>query len=501
MRQKSQASAGGAAAKAPAAQTPPAVAKTPKAQDNGATHAAAPAVAAPIVAPPAQPIAAAKPAVAAPAPTAAAAPSTAAPKKSGGLSLNREELEKFLVAFVVEQTGYPEEMVELDADLEADLGIDSIKKAQMVAELADQMDVQVEINEDLTLDDFPTLGHVVDFLEQAASGGTASAAPTAPQQTTAPAATPVVAQAVTAPAPTVAVAQPAPAAASTPAPAAAAASTPAPAAPKKSGGLSLNRQELEKFLVDFVVEQTGYPEEMVELDADLEADLGIDSIKKAQMVAELADQMDVQVEINEDLTLDDFPTLGHVVDFLEQAATGGSASAQAPAPQQTSAPAAPAAAPAQPVPAPVQTAPAAPVVTAPPVQPAPVAQAAPVVQPAPVVQAAPAATAVATPAAPRKSGGMSLNRQELEKFLVDFVVEQTGYPEEMVELDADLEADLGIDSIKKAQMVAELADQMDVQVEINEDLTLDDFPTLGHVVDFLEKAAVGGATASAQVGS
>ena len=31
--------------------------------------------------------------------------------------------------------------------------------------------------------------------------------------------------------------------------------------------------ELSDFLIDFVIEQTGYPREIVELDADLEADL------------------------------------------------------------------------------------------------------------------------------------------------------------------------------------------------------------------------------------
>ena len=43
-----------------------------------------------------------------------------------------------LVSFVVEHTGYPPEIVELDADLEADLGIDSIKKAQMFGEIGEQ---------------------------------------------------------------------------------------------------------------------------------------------------------------------------------------------------------------------------------------------------------------------------------------------------------------------------------------------------------------------------
>ena len=45
--------------------------------------------------------------------------------------------------------------------------------------------------------------------------------------------------------------------------------------------------DIESFLINFVVEQTGYPTEVVELDADLEADLGIDSIKKAQLFGEL----------------------------------------------------------------------------------------------------------------------------------------------------------------------------------------------------------------------
>ena len=73
--------------------------------------------------------------------------------------------------------------------------------------------------------------------------------------------------------------------------------------------------QLESFLINFVVEQTGYPPDVVELDADLEADLGIDSIKKVQLFAELQPYFDVQAA--EDLTLDDFPTLRHVVDFLK----------------------------------------------------------------------------------------------------------------------------------------------------------------------------------------
>ncbi len=320
-------------------------------------------------------------------------------------ALSNEELERFLVNFVVEQTGYPEEMVELDADLEADLGIDSIKKAQLFGELAEHLNVQVEISEDMSLDDFPTLRHVLDFLQGA--------------QTASPAVADSVAQ-PSAPAP--------------PLEAETATSSPLSTAV----GTALSNEELERFLVNFVVEQTGYPEEMVELDADLEADLGIDSIKKAQLFGELAEHLNVQVEISEDMSLDDFPTLRHVLDFLQGAQTASPAVADSVA--QPSAP-------------------------APPLE-------------AETATSSPLSTAV----------GTALSNEELERFLVNFVVEQTGYPEEMVELDADLEADLGIDSIKKAQLFGELAEHLNVQVEISEDMSLDDFPTLRHVLDFLQGA-------------
>src|SRR5262249_10264131 len=111
--------------------------------------------------------------------------------------------------------------------------------------------------------------------------------------------------------------------------------------------------------------------------------------------------------------------------------------------------------------------------------PAPVRPSPKPIQPAPAP--APVAAAPAAPASAPRAAGPAI--KELESFLVNFVVEQTGYPPEVVELDADLEADLGIDSIKKAQLFGELAEYFDVQPD--ENLTLDDFPTLRHVLSFL----------------
>ncbi len=88
-----------------------------------------------------------------------------------------------------------------------------------------------------------------------------------------------------------------------------------PAATEAGTGRSV--AELSAFLVNFVVEQTGYPPEIVELDADLEADLGIDSIKKAQLFGEIGEYFAIPPRA--DLALDDFPTLRHVLDFLVEA--------------------------------------------------------------------------------------------------------------------------------------------------------------------------------------
>ncbi|QDU80791.1 acyl carrier protein [Polystyrenella longa] len=294
-----------------------------------------------------------------------------------------------------------------------------------------------------------------------------------------------------------------------PAPQATAAAS--PAAVDNSNKKKLTIPELEQFLIDFVVEQTGYPAEMVELDADLEADLGIDSIKKAQMFGEIAEQvvLDVEIEMSADMSLDDFPTLRSIIEFIttpKAAPANGTAAPAVAAPVAYASPVAAPVAVAPATPTPVQPTPAAPV----PVAARPVAPAAPVpvqpvaaapVMPQPVQTVAPTAPAAPVTAshAPAMSNGAAatstvpkkkLTPAELEQFLIDFVVEQTGYPTEMVEMDADLEADLGIDSIKKAQMFGEIAEQVELEkeIELTADMSLDDFPTLRSITEFIQQS-------------
>ena len=90
-------------------------------------------------------------------------------------------------------------------------------------------------------------------------------------------------------------------------------------AENSNGAASVNDSRLsadvvEAYLVNFVVEQTGYPREIVELNADLEADLGIDSIKKAQLLGEAYAHFGVTpVEVT---SLDAYPTLRSIQESL-----------------------------------------------------------------------------------------------------------------------------------------------------------------------------------------
>ncbi|MBQ9875109.1 MAG: hypothetical protein IJM30_11680, partial [Thermoguttaceae bacterium] len=116
--------------------------------------------------------------------------------------------------------------------------------------------------------------------------------------------------------------------------------------------------------------------------------------------------------------------------------------------------------------------------------PAPAAKPKPVApKPAPVAPPRPVAPVAKPAPKPTAPAASAPSRGELENFLINFVVEQTGYPREVVDLDANLEADLGIDSIKKGQLFGELGEYFDVQPDGTK--TLDDFQTLRSVLDFL----------------
>ena len=53
---------------------------------------------------------------------------------------------------------------------------------------------------------------------------------------------------------------------------------------------------------------------------------------------------------------------------------------------------------------------------------------------------------------------MNSSNQDLIAKVVEVVVKHTGYPADFVELDQDLEGELGIDTVKQAEIMADIRD-------------------------------------------
>jgi len=94
--------------------------------------------------------------------------------------------------------------------------------------------------------------------------------------------------------------------------------SPGPSSADESSPPRFTRQELVARLVNIVSDRTGYPPEMLDIELDLEADLGIDSIKRLEIIGALQsdsilpDQfVDAEIE-----ALAKLKTLGAIVDWI-----------------------------------------------------------------------------------------------------------------------------------------------------------------------------------------
>lgn len=103
------------------------------------------------------------------------------------------------------------------------------------------------------------------------------------------------------------------------------ASAPFPSAPivQKKPAEAMNGNTLTAKLLDLVSKRTGYPKEMLALDLNLEADLGVDSIKRVEILSDLADSLGssdskkpARFEMEK---LTSIMTLGGIVDYLTTA--------------------------------------------------------------------------------------------------------------------------------------------------------------------------------------
>jgi len=426
--------------------------------------APAPQYAAPVVQQVAQPVAPA-PVIPAPAPVVKAPVVIAAPVVAAAPSL---DLHGLLMSVVAEKTGYPPEMLSDEMSLEADLGIDSIKRVEILSAMREEAPELPEVDAS-HMAQLQTLGQIVEYMAEAGGFDAAPAAPAAPAAAAAPVAS----------------------------------------------GPSI---DLHGLLMAVVAEKTGYPPEMLSDEMSLEADLGIDSIKRVEILSAMREEAPELPEVDAS-HMAQLQTLGQIVEYMADA--GGFTIA-------SEAPAATAAAPAASGPsidlhgllmsvvaektgyppemlsdemsleadlgidsikrveilsAMREEAPELPEVDASHMaQLQTLGQIVEYMADAGGFDAAPAAAsaAPAAPAAPAASGPSI----DLHGLLMSVVAEKTGYPPEMLSDEMSLEADLGIDSIKRVEILSAMREEAPELPEVDAS-HMAQLQTLGQIVEYM----------------
>ncbi|MFL9751308.1 beta-ketoacyl synthase [Vibrio cyclitrophicus] len=383
------------------------------------------------------------------------------------VAVQSADAEKVMLEVVAEKTGYPTEMLDLEMDMEADLGIDSIKRVEILGTVQDEMPNLPELNpEDLA--ECRTLGEIVTYMNSKMPSGV-SINEAAPVQAAAVAngldakvvqqtMLEVVAEKTGYPTemldlemdmeadlgidsikrveilgtvqdelPTLPELNPEDLAEcrtlgeivdymNSKLPASAPVSSQAPVVAPATASNGLDAAVVQKTMLEVVAEKTGYPTEMLDLAMDMEADLGIDSIKRVEILGTVQDELPTLPELNpEDLA--ECRTLGEIVDYMNSKLP-----ASAPVAAQASAPA--------------------------------------------------------------QAVSNGLNAEQVQSTMLSVVADKTGYPTEMLDLAMDMEADLGIDSIKRVEILGTVQDQLPTLPELNpEDLA--ECRTLGEIVDYM----------------
>jgi acyl transferase domain-containing protein/NAD(P)-dependent dehydrogenase (short-subunit alcohol dehydrogenase family) len=383
------------------------------------------------------------------------APAPPAPQPAPAASQSSTQVADALLAVVADKTGYPQEMLNLDMDLESDLGIDSIKRVEILAAVEESVPGLPKVDSDM-LGSLRSLGEIVEAMTppKGHPAGLPAAAPVsaAPSQSSsqvADALLAVVADKTGYPQEMLnldmdlesdlgidsikrveilaAVEESVPGLpkvdsdmlgslrslgeiveAMTPPkghPAGLPAAAPVAAAPSQSSG------EVADALLAVVADKTGYPKEMLNLEMDLESDLGIDSIKRVEILAAVEESVPGLPKVDSDM-LGSLRSLGEIVEAMTPK---GSAPQAALAPQDAA------------------------------------------------------------------HGHGAPRGYPVSAALLQVVADKTGYPSEMLNLDMDLESDLGIDSIKRVEILAAVEEALPGLPKVDSDM-LGSLRTLGEIV-------------------
>ena len=197
-------------------------------------------------------------------------------EESDSLQADRTEIETVMLDVVSQLTGYPTDMLGLDMDIEAELGIDSIKRVEILSALEEKMPDLPSVSPEI-MGSLKTLGQITEIIVE---------------------------------------------------------SNNVPIDESRSDNITPTQHNLveEKIfaspdhpqdkivttMLEVVGQLTGYPVEMLGLDMDIEAELGIDSIKRVEILSALEEKMPDLPTVSPEI-MGTLKTLGQISEYLGNA--------------------------------------------------------------------------------------------------------------------------------------------------------------------------------------
>ena len=303
------------------------------------------------------------------------------------------DITSVLMDIVSEKTGYPQQMLEPEMDMESDLGIDSIKRVEILGTAQEKIPSLPEIPGE-QLAELRTLGQIIEYLNQMLGESTP------PKQIDSAMVTPA------------------------------------------QSGSGTAAQDPEQIFLSIISEKTGYPPEMLELNMDMEADLGIDSIKRVEIMWSLQESLQDLPQIGAN-DVAELRTVGQIIDYIKSVLPDNT--------KETS-------------------------------------------LSKPIIREEDEKPTSNEESGSGGNGDGSVKEVSLQvsgeiaPALLSIIGEKTGYPPEMLDLNMDMEADLGIDSIKRVEIMWSLQEQLPHLPQVSGS-EMSELRTLKEITDHLSTLA------------
>ena len=298
------------------------------------------------------------------------------------LNINPEEILSQIKAIIAEQTGYTSDLLEDNLDLEADLGIDTVKQIEIFGKITSNFNLALP--ENLKLNTLNTIAKIREFIIN--SSLTSASGSSEPETNSI----------VSENKPT-----------------------------EKNNQLNINSEEILSQIKAIIAEQTGYTSDLLEDNLDLEADLGIDTVKQIEIFGKITSQFNLTVP--ENLKLNTLNTIAKIKEFIvqnSQAITTDSNVTEV-------------------------------------------------------------EVKVTENISKEKNDQTDIiNSEEILSKIRFIIAEQTGYTQDLLEDNLDLEADLGIDTVKQIEIFGKITSQFNLTVP--ENLKLNTLNTIGRISEFVK---------------